>query len=193
MTNVLDSTVVELELKQGFIESSSWVRLIFISFSVIYCILYLVKVRVLHILKNRDFKMFQWESNTILLSHYSPSADRLLRGEIWALRATPVTAAIIFVIGLAIFSTMFGFTRDIWGPSKMSVLGAFRFPAELTRGKKHQILFICFHWGPSDIMPIYLFSTCLIIVSFFVYVLSSPCPGWLNWAPKSFSYASLFP
>lgn len=42
---VASSIVVELELEQGFIEDFSIVCLIHISYSVIYCILYLVKVR----------------------------------------------------------------------------------------------------------------------------------------------------
>lgn len=142
MANALDSTVVELELERAFIEGSFWVCLIFISFSVIYHILDVVKVRVLHILENQDVKMLQWGSNTILLAHYSSPTDGLLRGEIWALGATQIVIAIIFVIEFAIFSTVFGFMGDIWGLSKMPALCAFRFPAELTRGKRYQPLYL---------------------------------------------------
>lgn len=192
MANALDSTVVELELEQGFIEGSFWVCLIFISFSVIYHILDVVKVRVLHMLENRDVKMLQWGSNTILLAHYSSPTDGLLRGEIWALGATQIVIAIIFVIEFAIFSTVFGFMGDIWGLSKMPALCAFRFPAELTRGKRYHPFYLL-AVGPSDIMHINLFSICLIILSLFVYVLFSLHPGWLHWEPNFFSYSSLFP
>ena len=52
---ILEGMVVELELDEDFIQGSSDICLVCYSFSVTFCILYLVKVLKLHLLENRGF------------------------------------------------------------------------------------------------------------------------------------------
>lgn len=137
-------------------------------------------------LENRDFKILWWDSNTILLAHYSPSADGLLRGEICVLGATQVTTAIIFVIGLTIFLHCLWAHGGYLGPEWDFCVGCFQVSCKANTCKKISASFYLLPLGTSDIMHVYLFSTCLIIVSLFVYVLFSPHPEWFHCAPNFF-------
>ena len=97
----------------------------------------------------------------------------------------------ISVTGLAVFSTALGFTGNVQGLSKMSMLGALRFSG-VYRWEETSVSLHLLSLGPFDIVNNCQFSICLILLSLFVNVPSCPILSDF-FESHSFYYAPLFP
>lgn len=94
--------------------------------------------------------------------------------------------------GLAVFSTALGFTENVQGLSKMSVLGALRFSGVYSWEETSVSLYLT-SLGPFDIVHNCQFSICLILLLLFVAVPSCPILGDFTESQTLFILHPYFP